>query len=198
MSVPTSESAAKQVSRKRLLQSSDNETIESKASTTNDHQEKESLDGEKRNKIQAAESTSMMIECPRSTNNETLQTDVNSNLQVVEVESKSVSEAVAGTSSATSFLTSGTAASELCGVLKCPAHYDAEVWDALPRELQWEILHEAAPVAASPASARTGISTGSTPATKGSSHARKVSKATGSKQKAAKEKNSILKYLSKP
>jgi hypothetical protein len=50
--------------------------------------------------------------------------------------------------SAADVISPGCAASPTFGreasseLLHCPAHYDAEVWDALPRDLQLEILGE--------------------------------------------------------
>jgi hypothetical protein len=185
-SVPTSELAARQVSRKRLLLVPDNQPVEVEASTVihNDEREEESLNSSKRSKIDAASSKIGLI----NEKEETLLTDLNSNVQVAGDES------TGRPYSETSPVTSSAIKDEPAGVLKCPAHYDAEVWDALPRELQWEILNEAAPAEASPASTRAKSI--STPA-KGSFDARKASKSTRSKKKTPDTKNSILKYFSK-
>jgi hypothetical protein len=41
-------------------------------------------------------------------------------------------------------------------LLHCPAHYDAEVWDALPRDLQLEILGETVSTLGQPSVAPAG------------------------------------------
>jgi hypothetical protein len=62
--------------------------------------------------------------------------------------------------SAADVISPGRAASPTFGreseLLHCPAHYDAEVWDALPRDLQLEILGETVSKSGQPSAAPAG------------------------------------------
>jgi len=64
--------------------------------------------------------------------------------------------------SAADVISPGRAASPTFGressseLLHCPAHYDAEVWDALPRDLQLEILGETVSTLGQPSVAPAG------------------------------------------
>jgi hypothetical protein len=64
--------------------------------------------------------------------------------------------------SAADVISPGRAASPTFGsessseLLQCPAHYDAEVWDALPRDLQLEILGETVSTVGQPSVAPAG------------------------------------------
>jgi len=79
--------------------------------------------------------------------------------------------------------------------LTCPSHYDAEVWDALPRDLQLEIVQEAAPPA-QPLPSFSLPHSNNTPV-RNSATTAKSSKLSRSKQKSDSKKNTILQYLRK-
>ena len=195
--MPTSAAAAQQTLRKRLWPVPVAEETEAVASTSagpshQQEQELPDLQQIKRNKTAALELATTEVEADKWRNNavdDTAVTDLNANL----CPTASGSDVLRTSTSLSTDVSAGAG-------LSCPTHYDPEVWDALPRDLQVEIFGEAAPPqpsssTSSPVPSSVDISN-STPVRSSNSKG-KSSKLSRSKQKSSKEKNTILKYLSK-